>query len=100
PHTDQLGERPSDFGRDPVAVNVPPWPRVAKESALRFSRKALPQGLAVRAQAVDRGAPSNFRAAFAEPAPKPKQVAFGQVTALDGCRFEIGMAAGDQAPPR
>src|SRR5690348_13045896 len=56
-----------DLGRDAVAVDVPPRPRVAQEALLLIVAETLPQRVAVRPQAVDRGPPPHFGAPFAQP---------------------------------
>src|SRR5438067_6722224 len=51
--TDPPGDHVRHFGRDAVAMHVPPGARVAQEAALLFDAEALPQRMALRPQTID-----------------------------------------------
>src|SRR4051812_13068434 len=95
---DRIRDYVRDLGSDAVAVDVPPRARMAKEPLLLVQRQALPQMMAVGAQAVDRRAPADLGA----PPPQPtehRSKAIRQRILVDRRGIEVGVSRGDQPPP-
>src|SRR4051794_38035094 len=88
---DELSDRRGDFGCDPVPVDVPPRPRMPKEAPLLLAAEALPQSVAMRPEAVDRGLPAHLGASLPQPAPDFAQIVLGELVVFDGRRLEVRM---------
>ena len=56
--------------------------------------------MAVRAQAVDRGTPADYRAALTQPAPDGRNTAVGHIASVNRGWLVIGVAAGDLTAAR
>ena len=89
-----------DLRRDAVPVDVPPWPRVAKEAALLAGAERLPQRLAVRPQAVDRCPPADLGAPGAGASAAAPARAHAAPRRARPARLASRVAARDQPAPR
>src|SRR5687767_3289653 len=90
---DKPFDTPRDFGRYTVAMDVPPWANMAQEAPLLRLAEALPDGVAVRPQAVDCGAPADRRSPIEQPAPQPLQRSQRHLLQGDRRHAMIGMGA-------
>src|SRR5438309_10883736 len=98
PRSDRIRDYGGDLRSDAVAVDVPPRARMAKEALLLVQRQALPQMMAVRAQAVDRRAPADLGASPPQPT-EHRSKAIRQRILVDRHGIDVGVSTGDQTPP-
>jgi hypothetical protein len=83
-----------------MPVNIPPRPRMANETPLLAVIERLPQGVAMRPQAIDRCSPANFRAAPPEPAPQAQHRSLRDIVQIDWSGIECGVAPRRKSAPR
>src|SRR3954447_27033496 len=96
---DHSRDDPGDLRSNSVAVHVPPGPRVTEEAALLVAGYAVPQRVAVRAQAIDSRPPADLGASPSEPAEHRAQPT-RKFALVDRRWIEICVSARDQAAPR
>jgi hypothetical protein len=73
---------------------------MAQESPLLLVIEALPQGLAVRAERIDRRTPPDLAAPSPKPAPQRTGITVRRLFELDRSRREIRVRLRDQPTPR